>query len=127
MDVLFVNLMEWAKEQGYSYFNLGMSPLSRVGENSNAHREERFPRLAFQYVSFHLGVLIALAFRNRMVHFQTLIALCSGFPSIHVLTIYLMLRGGHVFNRTIPLIIAIISILIIISTVLVKQHVVADI
>ncbi|WP_307411882.1 phosphatase PAP2 family protein [Paenibacillus sp. W2I17] len=49
------------------------------------------------------------------------------FPSIHVLTSYLMLRGGHVFNRTIHLIIAINSILIIISTVLVKQHVVADI
>ncbi|UPK41117.1 phosphatase PAP2 family protein [Paenibacillus pabuli] len=119
---------------------------------------------------FITGVLIALAFRNRMVYFQTLIALCSGliisyiffalfqtsiqrpemhnqtgfiaqlvrfvyttdqpyncFPSIHVLTSYLMLRAGHVFNRTIHLFIAIISILIIISTVLVKQHVVADI
>jgi len=92
---------------------------------------------------FITGVLIALAFRNRMVYFQTLIALCSGliisyifialfqtsiqrpemhnhtgliaqlvrfvyttdqpyncFPSIRVLTSYLMLRGGHVFNRT---------------------------
>ncbi|GGH50322.1 hypothetical protein GCM10008014_15350 [Paenibacillus silvae] len=119
---------------------------------------------------FITGVLIALAFRNRMVYFQTLIALCSGliisyiffalfqtsiqrpdmqnetgfiprlvqfvystdqpyncFPSIHVLTSYLMLRGGHVFNPTIRLFIAIISILIIVSTVFVKQHVVADI
>ncbi|MDN4620027.1 bifunctional lysylphosphatidylglycerol flippase/synthetase MprF [Paenibacillus sp. PsM32] len=49
MDVLFVCLIEWAKEQGYSYFNLGMSPLSSVGENQNAHREEKLARLVFQY------------------------------------------------------------------------------
>ncbi|WP_442032751.1 phosphatidylglycerol lysyltransferase domain-containing protein [Paenibacillus sp. 2KB_22] len=55
MDVLFVNLIKWAKKKGYSYFNLGMSPLSRVGENSNAHCEEKFVRLVFQYVSFHHG------------------------------------------------------------------------
>ncbi|WP_366295665.1 phosphatase PAP2 family protein [Paenibacillus sp. AN1007] len=49
------------------------------------------------------------------------------FPSIHVLTSYLMLRGGRVFNPTIRVYIASISLLIIISTVLVKQHVAADI
>ncbi|WP_348773196.1 bifunctional lysylphosphatidylglycerol flippase/synthetase MprF [Paenibacillus pabuli] len=55
MDVLFVSLMEWAKEQGFSYFNLGMSPLSRVGENPNAHREEKFARLVFQYGGYWYG------------------------------------------------------------------------
>ncbi|ANF96842.1 bifunctional lysylphosphatidylglycerol flippase/synthetase MprF [Paenibacillus bovis] len=49
MDVLFVRLIEWAKENGYTYFNLGMSPLSSVGENMNAHREEKLARLVFQY------------------------------------------------------------------------------
>ncbi|WP_411346425.1 bifunctional lysylphosphatidylglycerol flippase/synthetase MprF [Paenibacillus sp. WLX1005] len=49
MDVLFVRLIEWAKESGYAYFNLGMSPLSSVGENANAHREEKLARLVFQY------------------------------------------------------------------------------
>jgi phosphatidylglycerol lysyltransferase len=49
MDVLFVRIIEWAKEQGYSYFNLGMSPLSSVGENQNAHREEKLARLVFRY------------------------------------------------------------------------------
>lgn len=115
-------------------------------------------------------VLIALAFKDRSIYFQTLIAMCSGlivsyivfalfqttiqrpdvqaetsaihrligyvyshdqpyncFPSIHVLTSYLMLRGARVFRRSIWLITAAMSILIIISTVLVKQHVLADI
>ncbi|WP_044482122.1 bifunctional lysylphosphatidylglycerol flippase/synthetase MprF [Paenibacillus antibioticophila] len=49
MDVLFIYLIEWAKEHGYSYFNLGMSPLSNVGKNRNAHREEKLARLVFQY------------------------------------------------------------------------------
>ncbi|MDR4889367.1 bifunctional lysylphosphatidylglycerol flippase/synthetase MprF [Fredinandcohnia sp. QZ13] len=31
MDYIFLSLLEWAKEQGYSQFNLGMAPLSNVG------------------------------------------------------------------------------------------------
>lgn len=119
---------------------------------------------------FIIGVFIALAFHNRLLYYQTLVALCSGliisyiffavfqtsiqrpdmnnqtgflaqlvqfvyttdqpyncFPSIHVLTSYLMFRGTHIFNRAFRLSIAVISILIIISTVFVKQHVLADI
>ncbi|PWW32698.1 MULTISPECIES: bifunctional lysylphosphatidylglycerol flippase/synthetase MprF [Paenibacillus] len=55
MDVLFVRLIEWAKEQGYSYFNLGMSPLSSVGENQNAHRQEKLARLVFRYGGYWYG------------------------------------------------------------------------
>lgn len=49
------------------------------------------------------------------------------FPSIHVLSSYLILRGARVFGRTIWEMTSTLSILIIVSTVLVKQHVVADI
>lgn len=49
------------------------------------------------------------------------------FPSIHVLTSYLIIKGTHIFGRPIWLISTLISVLIIISTVLVKQHVVVDI
>ncbi|WP_438493525.1 phosphatase PAP2 family protein [Paenibacillus sp. IHBB 3054] len=119
---------------------------------------------------FVTAVLIVLAFRNRGIYYQTLIALCSGlilsyivyalfqttvqrpevltetdfihrlisyvyshdqpfncFPSIHVLTSFLMLRGTSVFGRMVWLFTATMSILIIVSTVLVKQHVLADI
>ncbi|WP_379155552.1 phosphatase PAP2 family protein [Paenibacillus sp. sgz5001063] len=119
---------------------------------------------------FITTVLIALAFKDRKIYFQTLIAQCSGliisyaffalfqtgiqrpdvlsepdlihqlvsfvysydhpyncFPSIHVLTSYLMLRGTRVFGQMIWLMTAAMSILIIVSTVLVKQHVLADI
>ncbi|WP_019910922.1 phosphatase PAP2 family protein [Paenibacillus sp. HW567] len=119
---------------------------------------------------FITGVLVALAFKNRKMYFQTLIALCSGliasylffavfqtaiqrpdvhneigvlyrlielvyrtdqpyncFPSIHVLTSYLMLRGAREFGKINRWLIAGMSVLIILSTVLVKQHLVVDI
>ena len=31
MDFIFLSLFEWAKEEGYKNFNLGMAPLSKVG------------------------------------------------------------------------------------------------
>jgi phosphatidylglycerol lysyltransferase len=34
MDFLFVSLLQWAREQGYSTFNLGLSAMSGVGELS---------------------------------------------------------------------------------------------
>lgn len=49
------------------------------------------------------------------------------FPSIHVLTSYLMLKGTRIFGRTIWAMTSTLSILIVISTVLVKQHVIVDI
>lgn len=49
------------------------------------------------------------------------------FPSIHVLTSYLIIKGTSILGRAIWLIFSIISFLIIVSTVLVKQHVVVDI
>lgn len=52
MDVMFIHLLEWAKEHGYEKFNLGMAPLSSVGKNTKALREEKIARLAFQYGNY---------------------------------------------------------------------------
>ncbi|MDO7904793.1 phosphatase PAP2 family protein [Paenibacillus sp. JX-17] len=119
---------------------------------------------------FVTAALIALAFKNRNVYFQTLIGLCGGlvisyicfalfqstierpnianekgllywmvdfiystdrpyncFPSIHVLSSYLILRGTSVFGSMKWAIASMISTLIIVSTLLVKQHVLVDV
>jgi phosphatidylglycerol lysyltransferase len=47
MDYLFTRLMEWAKGQGCERFNLGNAPLSSVGQNAGALREEKLARLVF--------------------------------------------------------------------------------
>ncbi|UYO05376.1 bifunctional lysylphosphatidylglycerol flippase/synthetase MprF [Paenibacillus sp. PSB04] len=49
MDYLFVQLLEWSKEQGYKVFNLGNAPLASVGETRSALREEKLAALVFQY------------------------------------------------------------------------------
>lgn len=49
------------------------------------------------------------------------------FPSIHVLTSFLMLRGAKAFNRRVSLAVTVMSVLIIASTLFVKQHVLADV
>lgn len=49
MDYLFAKVMQWAKDQGYEVFSLGMAPLSRVGDNPYARANERLAALAFRY------------------------------------------------------------------------------
>ncbi|WP_141504938.1 bifunctional lysylphosphatidylglycerol flippase/synthetase MprF [Paenibacillus luteus] len=49
MDQLFICLLEWAKSEGYSRFNLGMAPLSSVGQTQKAIKEEKLARILFQY------------------------------------------------------------------------------
>ncbi|HET7064989.1 MAG TPA: bifunctional lysylphosphatidylglycerol flippase/synthetase MprF [Rudaea sp.] len=51
MDFLFAKVMQWAQEQGYETFSLGMAPLSRVGDNQYARFNERLASLAFRYGS----------------------------------------------------------------------------
>ncbi|MFP4978714.1 phosphatase PAP2 family protein [Paenibacillus sp. CN-4] len=131
------------------------------------------PAFGVSYVLWYLfipAVLIALAFKNKAVYYQTLFALCGGlavsylvyalfqttvlrpdlaaetglfhqlvrwvyqhdqpfncFPSIHVLTSYLMLREAGAFKRSISLVVAGMSVLIIASTLFIKQHVLADV
>lgn len=49
MDVLFVNLFLWSKEQNYKYFNLGMAPLSNVGLSPFAHEQEKFAKFIYKF------------------------------------------------------------------------------
>ena len=41
MDFMFVNLFNWSKEQGYSKFNMGLAPLSQVGQSKYSRFLER--------------------------------------------------------------------------------------
>ena len=49
MDVLFVNLFLESQKQGFSYFNLGMTPLSNVGDSRFSFFEERVAHLIYEY------------------------------------------------------------------------------
>ena len=49
MEYLFVRLMEWARDQGYRSFSLGVAPLSGLGEHRLAPRWHRLGRLIWAY------------------------------------------------------------------------------
>ena len=48
MDFLFVSLFQWARDQGYATFNLGLSALSGVGEHSDDPIVERALNFIYQ-------------------------------------------------------------------------------
>ncbi|MBI4762580.1 MAG: phosphatidylglycerol lysyltransferase domain-containing protein [Chloroflexota bacterium] len=59
MDFLFVSLLQWARENNFSAFNLGLSALSGVGEHSDNPVIERAMRYIYKNV-------------NRLYNFQGL-------------------------------------------------------
>jgi phosphatidylglycerol lysyltransferase len=51
MELLLVSLLQWAKEQGFETFNLGLSALSGVGERPDDAAIERAMHFAYQHVN----------------------------------------------------------------------------
>ncbi|MBZ5498090.1 MAG: bifunctional lysylphosphatidylglycerol flippase/synthetase MprF [Acidobacteriia bacterium] len=49
IDLLFLQLFEWGKGQGFRTFNLGMAPLATVGEVRQARLGERLANILFQH------------------------------------------------------------------------------
>ena len=49
MDVLFIHIFKWLKENGYRSCSLGMAPLSNVGTHKDAFISEKLMRLAFNH------------------------------------------------------------------------------
>lgn len=47
MDFIFLSLFEWAKEEGYLIFNIGMSPLSNVGKSRYSFISEKIAAQIF--------------------------------------------------------------------------------
>ncbi|MBS4219875.1 bifunctional lysylphosphatidylglycerol flippase/synthetase MprF [Bacillus sp. FJAT-49711] len=52
MDYIFICLFEWAKESGYRTFNLGMAPLSNVGQSKFSFLSERMAAQLFLHGHF---------------------------------------------------------------------------
>ncbi|WP_273947988.1 bifunctional lysylphosphatidylglycerol flippase/synthetase MprF [Leuconostoc mesenteroides] len=51
MDVLFVNVFDYAKQRHFKIFNLGMSPLANVGQHRQSFGRERLANLVYQFGS----------------------------------------------------------------------------
>lgn len=51
MDFLFVNLFSYMQENGIQYFDLGMAPLSNVGQSRKSFLQERIAYLVYEFGS----------------------------------------------------------------------------
>jgi phosphatidylglycerol lysyltransferase len=51
MDFLFISLLQWAQQQGYDTFNLGLSALAGVGERQDDPAVERALHYIFEHVN----------------------------------------------------------------------------
>ncbi|WP_422664723.1 bifunctional lysylphosphatidylglycerol flippase/synthetase MprF [Apilactobacillus bombintestini] len=49
MDGIFINLFNYVKDEGYKFFNLGMAPLSNVGESRYSFLDEKICNLIYKY------------------------------------------------------------------------------
>ncbi|MHC0036374.1 bifunctional lysylphosphatidylglycerol flippase/synthetase MprF [Pseudoneobacillus sp. C159] len=55
MDYIFINLIEWGKQQGYKCFNLGMTPLANVGISKYSFLSEKIAAQIYRqgHVFYH--------------------------------------------------------------------------
>ena len=51
MELLFVSLFEWSKEQGFDTFNLGPSPFAMVGEHSEDPATEKALHFIYEHIN----------------------------------------------------------------------------
>lgn len=49
MQMVFLELFEWAKNKGYDYFDLGMAPLTNIGNQTYSRSRDRLIRLVYEY------------------------------------------------------------------------------
>ncbi len=52
MDAIFIHLFQWAKENEYHSFNIGMAPLSNVGLSTQSFWSERVAAAIFNNVRY---------------------------------------------------------------------------
>lgn len=49
MDLLFIKMFEYGQNNGYEYFDLGMAPLSNVGQSQFSFTEEKMAHFIYEY------------------------------------------------------------------------------
>jgi lysylphosphatidylglycerol synthetase-like protein (DUF2156 family) len=65
MDFLFTNLFTWAREQGYDTVNLGLSPLSGVGEKPGATVPEKLVHAGYEHLNRFYNFKGLHAFKSK--------------------------------------------------------------
>jgi phosphatidylglycerol lysyltransferase len=97
MEYLFVRLIEWAQDQGYGSFNLGIAPLSGLGEHRLAPRWHRVGRLIWAHGRSFYNFLGLRTFKDKFDPiWEPRYLAASGFlaPYLALLDITALTAGG---------------------------------
>lgn len=65
MELLFVSLFEWAKQQGYQTFNVGPSPFALVGEHAEDPATEKAIHFIYEHVDQYYNFKGLHAFKEK--------------------------------------------------------------
>ncbi len=65
MDMMFLSIITWAKEEGYEKFDLGVAPLSNVGNKIYSSGKEKTVKLAYKYGNKIYGFQGLRKFKNK--------------------------------------------------------------
>ena len=65
MDKVFIELFKYGQENGYKYFDLGMAPLSNVGDSKYSFIEERVAHFIYEYGYKLYGFQGLKSFKNK--------------------------------------------------------------
>ncbi len=65
MDFMFVSLIQWARQQGYATFNLGLSSLSGVGEHPEDPAAEKILHFIYEHVDQFYNFKGLHEFKNK--------------------------------------------------------------
>ncbi len=67
MDEIFINLFEQSRDEGYTYFDMGMAPLSNVGTSPYSFLEEKVAHLIYEYGYHFYGFQGLRSYKNKYV------------------------------------------------------------
>lgn len=65
MEMLLISIIQWGKEKGYRFFDLGISPLSNVGNKPYSGSKEKVIFLAYKYGSRIYGFIGLRNFKQK--------------------------------------------------------------
>lgn len=99
MDFLFVRMLQWAKQQGYDRFSLGLSAIVGVGEKPEDPRVEQALHTLAEYVSRFYNFKGLHAFKEKFhPHWEPRYLVYPGVGSLPlVLTTLLKVHSGENF------------------------------
>ncbi|MGT2933247.1 phosphatidylglycerol lysyltransferase domain-containing protein [Streptococcus catagoni] len=95
MDVLFIQIITYAKERGISSFNIGMSPLSKVGQYRFSFFTEKLGHLLYRYGSQIYSFNGLRKYKEKFAHYWVPYYIAYPKQTLFPLVILALLKASY--------------------------------